>query len=412
MSTLAPPAAVAEASHRGALGALLTATGASVAGNAMVGVLVPLLVLQRTGSPAQAGLVGSAALAAAVLALLLGGPLVDRWGRRRVSTAADLVSAVAVAALPLVDTVVGLTLASTVALVALGALFDGPGAAAREASRPRVAAAAGVRVETVNARGEAVEGAGEVVGPALAGIGLGILGALGSLWLAAALFVVAAVATWCGLPRDLPPTGDRESYGRAALSGLRLVRRDPTLRAVALLGMLGMLFVSPLLLVLAAHLEPLGRGGTVGLVAGALALGGVLGALGYERLADRWPRRRVLLGGLAVAAAGFGAMAILPPPPVLALVALATGVGIGPVNPVLAVLTQEQVPAAALGRVVSTIWSLSLLASPLAVAGAGLLLEVTPPRAVLLAIGAGCLLCCLYVRTATGFASRPGEDHP
>ena len=40
---------------------LLTATGASVAANAMVAVLVPWLVLSRTGSPAQAGLVGAVA---------------------------------------------------------------------------------------------------------------------------------------------------------------------------------------------------------------------------------------------------------------------------------------------------------------------------------------------------------------
>jgi MFS family permease len=70
---------------RGAVPGLLTATAASVTANAMVAVLVPWLVLTRTGSPAQAGLVGSVALAAAVPALVAGGPLIDRWGRRRVS---------------------------------------------------------------------------------------------------------------------------------------------------------------------------------------------------------------------------------------------------------------------------------------------------------------------------------------
>ena len=138
----------------------LTATGLSVAANMMVAVVVPWLVLARTDSPAQAGLVGSIALAAAVPALLLGGPLIDRWGRRRVSVSADLLSAAAVAALPVLDAIVGLTLVTTLALVGLGALFDGPGAAARESARPDLAAHTGIRLDALNARGEAVDGAG------------------------------------------------------------------------------------------------------------------------------------------------------------------------------------------------------------------------------------------------------------
>ncbi len=100
---------------------LLTATGVSVAANAMVAILVAWLVLDRTGSPAQAGLVGAVALAAAVPALVLGGPLIDRWGRRRVAAGADLVGAGAVAALPLLDLTAGLGLVATLALVAAGA---------------------------------------------------------------------------------------------------------------------------------------------------------------------------------------------------------------------------------------------------------------------------------------------------
>ena len=101
--------------------------------------------------------VGSVALAAAVPARVAGGPLIDRWGRRRIAAGADLLSAAAVAALPLLDATVGLTLAATLALVGVGAVFDGPGAAAREAARPDVAAVSGTPLPTVNARGEATE---------------------------------------------------------------------------------------------------------------------------------------------------------------------------------------------------------------------------------------------------------------
>lgn len=395
--------------RRGALAGLLSATGASTAANAMVAVLVPWLVLIRSGSAAQAGLVGAVTLAAGVVALFLGGPLIDRWGRRRVSAGADLLSALAVLALPLVDAVVGLTLVSVLILVALGAAFDGPGAAAREAARPDVAAAGRVPVERVNARGEAVEGAGGIAGPALAGAGLGLIGAMSSLWVAAGLFVLAAVATWLALPPDRPRTVASQPYLREAADGLRLVWHDRTLRAIALLGTFGLLAVAPFTLVLTAHFAPRGEAAALGLVSAALATGAVVGALAYGAVAQRLRRRTVLLGSLVSATVGFVAMAALPPAPLLGVLAGLTGVAIGPINPVLAVLMQERTEPGIRGRVVSTTWSLSMLASPLGVLAAGLLLEVSSPAVALLVVGAGVALTTVYTALTPGL--RDVETH-
>lgn len=381
---------------------LLTATGVSGAANAMVAVLVPWLVLERTGSAAQAGLVGAVSLAAAVPALLLGGPIIDRWGRRRVSVAADMLSAGSVAALPLMDLVVGLTLVSTLALVALGALFDGPGAAAREAARPEVAAAAGASLDRLNARGEAMDGLGQVAGPALAGAGLAAVGALSSLWVAAGLFLLAAAATRFGLPVDPAGTGSREPFRRSAWTGLRLVATDPVLRATAVLGTVALAFLAPLTLVLTAHLAPRDQPGTLGLVTAALAVGAVIGALGYGAVADRLSRRTGLIAGLAGTTLGLAALALLPGPLGLTVLAGLTGFAVGPLNPIAAVVLQDRTPAVLRGRVISTVWSLSLLASPLGLLGAGLLLEASSPAVTLLVIAAGLAVTTAYAALTPG----------
>ncbi len=396
MTTVAGPVT------RRPLSGLLTATGASVAANAMVAVLVPWLVLTRTGSPAQAGLVGAVALAAAVPALVLGGPLIDRWGHRRVAAGADLLSAAAVAALPLLELTVGLGLVATLTLVAAGAVFDGPGAAAREATRPEVAACSGTTTDVVNARGEAVEQLGQVAGPALAGVGIGVLGAVGSLWVAAGLLLAAAAVTWCTLPRDVGRPGPAETYPAAARAGLVVVWRDRTLRDAALLGGLAMVFFAPLTLVLTAHLAPRGEPGALGVVTAALGAGAVLGALAYGRFAERVGRRPVLLGGLAAAAVGLALMALLPTTGVLAALALLTGVALGPLNPVLAAVVQTRTPPALRGRVVSTQWSLALVASPLGVLGAGLLLEWAGPGPALLVVAAGVLATAVLTAASRG----------
>lgn len=381
----------------------LAATGLSVAANTMVAVVVPWLVLTRTDSPAQAGLVGAVALAAAVPALLLGGPLIDRWGRRRVSVCADLLSAGAVAALPLLDAVVGLTLVTTLALVGLGALFDGPGAAARESARPELAAYTDTGLDALNARGEALDGAGQVVGPALAGIGLGAIGAMSSLWVAAGMFVLAAVATAWSLPPDSRPAGRRhEPYWTAAVTGLRTLWQDRTLRAIALLGTVAMGFVAPFTLVLTAHLAPQGRPDALGYITAALAVGGIAGALGYEPLARRIRRRTALVAGLVAAAAGFAALATLPDVWVMVVIAGLTGLVVGPINPILAAVTQQRTPPEVLGRVVSTTWSLSLLAGPLGMLAVGFALEIAAPGVLLAAMAAGLFVTAVYAFFARG----------
>ena len=73
--------------------ALFGANAVSQVGNMMIMVAVPWFVLETTGSAARVGLTGAAIGVGAILAAVLGGPLVDRLGFRRVSVFADLACA-------------------------------------------------------------------------------------------------------------------------------------------------------------------------------------------------------------------------------------------------------------------------------------------------------------------------------
>ena len=63
---------------------------------------MPWLVLATTHSPALTGIVAAAETVPYVAAAALGSPLVDRFGARRVSCTADLLSAAPVGAIPFV----------------------------------------------------------------------------------------------------------------------------------------------------------------------------------------------------------------------------------------------------------------------------------------------------------------------
>lgn len=89
---------------------LVAGHAVSMTGNVLTLVALPLYVLGRTGSATLTGLTGVAATLPVVLGGTFGGPVIDRLGHRRASVLADLVGAVAVAAVPVLDHTTGLPL--------------------------------------------------------------------------------------------------------------------------------------------------------------------------------------------------------------------------------------------------------------------------------------------------------------
>lgn len=407
---------------------LLASTGLSALGNSVVMVAVPWLVLQRTGSAALTGMVAAAAFAPLVVSALLGGALVDRWGRRRSSIAADLLSAAAVAALPLLDVVVGLEILPLVLLVAAGAVFDGPGGAAREALRPAVAARAGWPLERINSRGEAAEGVADLAGPAVAGGLIVAVGAMNTLWCTAALLAAAALATLVLIRPE--PTATRrvaqeatatttatgsttgaspavlvrpERYLSAVKVGLRTVWTDRTLRACAVLAMAVVAATAPLaVVVLPAHLRAFGGAGGLAIAATALAAGGIAGALATPALLRRVSRRALMLASLVGIAAALGALTALPGVGGTAVIAACLGVAAGPLRPVLAVVEQERTPEPLRARVIGTTTSLSLAAAPLAFLLAGVLIVAIGLAATVACCAGGAVLAAAYAAWTPG----------
>ncbi len=369
--------------HRGrsAAWSVIASTLLSGLGNAVVAVAVPWLVLERTGSAALAGTVAAASFGPLVVSALLGGALVDRWGRRASSIGADVLSAVAVAALPLLDAVSTLDVVPVMALVALGAVFDGPGAAARESLRPDVAVRAGWSLAKVNARGEAAEAIAGLVGPGVAGVLVVAVGPMPTLWLTAALLLAAAVVTAVGVAGPAPVRGAsrpaREPYLAAVRAGLELVWRDPAIRACGVLGMMLVAVHVPLTSVLLpAHLQVSGRADALGLVLSAGAAGSLSGALATGWLLRHLSRRSVLVLGVAGSTAALGALAVLPGATATAAVVGVCGLFTGPLTPVVSVIVQERTPEPLRARVIGTTTSLFLAATPVGLLAAGALAEI------------------------------------
>lgn len=167
---------------RATLPLYLVSSATSLFGNASISIVLPWLVLLRTGDAAVAGLVAAASAMPSALAALIGGHLADRLGRRTITVLADVGSAVSVAALAVVDLTIGLSVPWFIALGVLGALFDVPGMTAREAMVADVARTSGVSLDRVAALRGALFGVSFLAGPALAGGLLALIPATNVVW--------------------------------------------------------------------------------------------------------------------------------------------------------------------------------------------------------------------------------------
>ncbi len=372
--------------------ALYAAETISLAGNAVAQLAIPWYVLITTGSATLTGLAVFFNFLPIVLAAFFGGVVVDRLGFRATSIVADLASAAAVAAIPLIESTVGIELWQLFALVFLGALLDAPGATARAALLPDVVELAGARMERASGIRSAIQQSAILIGAPVGGILVAAFGATTALWLDAASFLVSATLVGFFIPRPAAAAaGEEEAPGRffeELTEGMRFIWQRRVLRAVVLMVLLSNLLEAPFPVVMSVFArEEYGSASDLGLMFGVFGGGALAGSLVYSAIGHRLPRRRTFLWCFAGIPIAYLALATLPPLPV-ALVALAvTGLVAGPINPLLFTVLTEIVPTQLRGRVFGAVRGGAWAAIPLGTLVGGVLVGAIGVAPTFLAIG-------------------------
>jgi MFS family permease len=272
--------------------ALWLAQIGSVLGDQLARVALTLQVYGRTHS----ALLAAVTFAASVVPVFAGGVLLaglaDRYPRRRVMIACDIIRIVLVLAM----TVPHLPIALLVALLFAVTMAGAPFSSARAAIYPDVLSG------ELYVLGTAVTLTtyqfAQVLGLALGGAAVSLAGVRGALIVDAGTFAISALLIRLSVrPRPAARSAEVAPSSRAAdlLAGLRLVFRDPALRTPMLLGWLAAFYNAPEAIAtpLAADL---GAGAVgVGLILASEAFGASVGAIAFGRLANpatriRWMR--------------------------------------------------------------------------------------------------------------------------
>lgn len=353
--------------RRGPLLGLLTAQGISVGSSRVTMIALPWLVLVSTGSAAKTGVVASAETLPYVLASALGGPFINRMGPRRVGISADLTSAFVLGAVVVASKTGQLSLWLLLILVALFGLLRSGGDNAKRVLLPDVVATSGVALERATSFNESIGRMAMLLGAPLAGLLITLVGAVNVLLVNVVMLPLGA-ASLALATAGLSARPDRASSARTYLASLRAgagyVWHDTLIRGIVLVLVLTNLFDQAFFSVL-LPVWVRAAGGTaaeLGLLAGALGLGALIGSLTFAALAPKAPRYltfalALVLGGAPRLFVMAATDAIWP----MIGVAFATGLAISVLNPILYAVAYQRIPRAmqanVLGMAVAAAWA-------------------------------------------------------
>ncbi|MEV7414279.1 MFS transporter [Streptomyces sp. NPDC089919] len=417
------------------LTALLVANTVSVTGSALTLIGVPLFVLETTESPARAGVVAFCATLPIVVAALVGGPVIDRIGRRRVSVLSDLVCGLAVGAIPLLHALGVLEFWMLCALMAVSGLVHTPGLTARSVLLPNLAQHAGTTVTRAAGLFDGVSRGARMAGSVLAGVLIAMTGAETVLYLDAGSFLVSAALLAAGL-RGVAAADPQRGAGPVSFASYRTELREGyafLLRTRLLLAVTVMVMVTNGLdqawsgVLLPVHAkEELGGPEALGLLGALFGGGALVGALVFSAVGERFPRRAVFAVAFLLSGPPRWAVAALTGTTLPLAVTMALGgIGAGMLNPVLTGVVFERVPEELRSRVAGVSMAGAELAMPVGALTAGVLVQAAGVTPALLALGGVYLLATLSPlvfpvwrtmgpehATVGRAVSRPGPGRP
>ncbi len=412
---LASPEAVESTSRLGLLrrspsfGLLFFATAGSGIGTYLAAIALTLDIYARTDSGLWVAALLIADFLPIVLVGLLLGPLFDRLSRRRLMIASDLSRVAVFAALPFVDSPIGIVGLAGVAGIATG--FFRPAALA---GLPNLVP--DEELTNANSLLQTIENGAWMIGPVLGGVLVSVWSPSVPYAVNAVTFLVSAVLVARIADSQLRSEESITSgHWRDVADGARLVVTALPLRTVLIVwSIVG--FGSAAINVAEVFFvrDTLGAGEVgFGVIIGATGLGLVLGSFLAAPALGKVGLRRNYAGSIALMAFGWGGAALSPAIWVAVPFVVGGAAGNGAAIICNQILVQRGAPDRFRGRALSTIMSTNFLIIGLAMGVAGLLTDWMGARWVMIAAAAICAIGALFAVLLTRWlpVHSVDEDH-
>jgi MFS family permease len=367
--------------------------GVSLLGDQFNTIALAWLVLGLTGSGFALGVILIAAAIPRGVFLLVGGVLSDRISPRDLALVSNVVRAL------LTTIVAGLVIGDRIELwhlAAVGVVFGTVDAVFLPAINtlvPRL-----VPVERLAAANAVMQGTAQLVGtvgPAIAGFAVALIGVGAAFVVDAATFAFAALMLWfvrsggSAPTADDPPAEGEPSIRAALVEGARIVLGDPVMRSIVVLSTAVNLAFTGTIVIGLPWLVLVRFGGdavTLGFLFAAIGGGSLVGVLAAGSLPHPRDFGSIVLGFVLLLGVGLAAVGVAPSAAIMAVILFGIGALNGWINVVVIAWVQGRTEPLVLGRTMSFLMLGSVVAAPLSLALAAVIVD-TNATALFLAAG-------------------------
>jgi MFS family permease len=376
---------------------LLVSQSVSVVGDAVSSTAMPLLILALTGSGLVMGVVGALTTAADFVMGTIAGALADRGDRKRMMFIADLGRAILTALIPISVLLRGPTMTVILLVAAPLAVFRAFFRAGYLSSMPSLVG----RSQLARGNGilETAFSAAFIVGPAIAGLLVTVIGPGETLAFDAASYAISSVGLVL-IGRDLKAPADRPASRIVddIREGIVYVVRHPVLRTVILLfGTTSAVMIPVGAAMTFRIVRDLGQSpAAFGLTLSGLGVGTLFGALFASRLSHTSNVARVLVVAVFLMGAAIVASAVVPSLPVIIVLTAVSGAGESALVVVYISVRAANSPDALLGRIASTARVMALGLMPIGSLIGGVLIDTVGGSATLAILGSGVCVLALW----------------
>ena len=392
---------------------LLVSQSVSAMGDAVSATAMPLLIFALTGSGLVMGIVGAINAAADFVMGTIAGALADRGDRKRMMFISDLGRAILTALIPVSVYFGGPTLAVVLLVAAPLAVFRAFFRAGYLSSMPNLVG----RSQLARGTGilETAFSAAFILGPAIAGLLVTVIGPGETLAVDAASYAISSVGlVLIGRELKAPASRPKTRIVDDIREGVVYVVRHPVLRTVILFFAAIMAVTTPIAAAMTFRIvRDLGESpAAFGLALSGLGVGTLVGALFASRLGHTTNVARVLVVAVFLIGAPLIAAALIPSLPVIIILTAVSGAGEAALAVVYISVRAANSPDELLGRVASTARVMALGLMPVGSLIGGLLIDTVGGTTTLAILGlAVCALALGFsqVKSLRAASLAPGH---
>jgi MFS family permease len=358
----------------GPIRALLAAQVISVTGAQMTWLALPWFVLTTTGSATRTSVVMAAEAVGLAIFGIQSGNLVNRLGARKTMLVCDALRAPTMAVIPILHWTDGLSFPMLIGTAALVGILSAPYFAAQKVIVPEILGEDERLVSKMQTLAQTASRITMLLGPVIAGVLIGLIGAASVLVVDAATYLVAVALVAGFVPKGRPAPVSEEQGSRA---GIRFVLRDPLLRwwmpvfTIGDAAWMAIFVAIPVLTVERYDSDPR----IAGWLFASFGVGAIIGNLVAFRLLDRVDGLRLIALFIMGQALPLWLLVLDLPAAAVSVTLMFSGLANGLINPSIHAIMTLRPPPAVRANVMAVIMTLFALTTPLGLLGAGPLLD-------------------------------------